>query len=249
MDPVVSPAPARRAERALRVIGEEPPQQTIPSAERNARDQELVRWVGRLGAATLEQLRERFGLGRTVAYRRTAACIEGGLIERVHLLHGRPAFLRATVRGLRYTGLPLPVAQLSPELANHWLACGWAALRLARASGSVIVTERELRLQERVEGRPLASATLDEHADGSLRLHRPDLVLVGEEGVIAIEVELTPKAPQRLDAIVKAWRGARCVDRVRYYAAAGTTMRGLERAVERRRAEGRVELLPLEAIL
>ncbi len=221
----------------------------IADGDAAVRDLEIVRWIGRLGAATLPQLRERFGIGRTVAYRRAAACIEAGLLERVRLLHGQPAFLRATVRGLRYAGLPLPVAQLSPELGNHWLACGWVAVRLPRPSDSVLVSERELRLQERVEGRPLASATLQEHADGSLRLHRPDLVLVGEEGVIAIEVELTPKAPQRLDAIVKAWRGTRCVDRVRYYAASGTTMRGLERAVERRRAEGRVELLPLEKIL
>jgi hypothetical protein len=52
------------------------------------RDREIVEWVGRHGLATLEQLRVRFGLGRTVAYRRVAACIDAGLLEREAVLCG-----------------------------------------------------------------------------------------------------------------------------------------------------------------
>jgi len=64
-----------------------------------ARDWEIVTWVARMGAVTIEQIRTRFRIGRTVAYRRVAACTEAGLLERIDLLRGQPALIRATRRG------------------------------------------------------------------------------------------------------------------------------------------------------
>lgn len=224
-----------------------PPSITLGGAA--SRDRAIVHWLGRHGAATLAQVRERFALSRTVAYRRLAACVEAGLVERVQLLHGQPALLRATARGLRYAGLSLPVARLSPELVDHWVACAWAAIRVPRRPDEALLSERELRFQERAEGRSIASATVGELPDGSPRLHRPDLVLVGARGVVAIEVELTPKTPRRLERIVRAWCRARPVESTRYYAPAGTVTRGLERAVERVRGEDRIEIRPLAEIV
>jgi hypothetical protein len=214
-----------------------------------ARDWEIVRWIGRLGVVSLDQVRAQFGLGRTVAYRRVAACIERGHLDRVRLLHGQPAMLRATRRGLQYAGLALPVARVSPQVVGHWLACGWIAIRLASAPGVVLLSEREVRFNELVARRPLASAIVGENRDGSHRLHRPDLALVAGDGVVAVEVELTPKGPSRLEAIVRAWCRAPCVGVVRYYAPAGETMRGLQHAVERAHADERVELREIEEIL
>ncbi len=215
-----------------------------------ARDWEIVRWVGRLGAVTLDQLRLRFTLGRTAAYRRVAACVEGELLERVDLLRGQPALIRATRRGLRMTGLPLGVAQAPPELVGHWIACGWVALSLEREFGAqALLSEREIRWAERWESRAIASAKLGENPDGSDRLHLPDLATVVEHKALAIEVELTPKGPKRLEAIVKAWRRARWLDGVRYYVSAGATRRGVERAVERVRATERVEVRAIEPLL
>lgn len=251
MEAIAPSQPARLAERALRLAVVDPRDQRLGLGlgVASRRDREIVRWVGRLGAATVDQVRERFDLGRTVAYRRVAACIEGGLLDRVYLLHGEPALLRATPRGLRYADLALPVARLGPELAGHWLACGWAAVRLSAGEEAELLSEREIRAAERLERRTLASASVGQRPDGSPQLHRPDLVLLGAGEVVAIEVELTPKAPVRLEGIVRAWGRARCVDLVRYYAAPGTTMRGLERAIERAHARERVELRPLEEIL
>jgi hypothetical protein len=214
------------------------------------RDWEIVRWVGRMGAVTLDQLRIRFSLGRTVAYRRVAACIEGRLLERVDLLRGQPALIRATRRGLRLTGLPLGVAQVPPELVGHWIACGWVALELGREFGSeTLRSEREVRVAERWRERPLASAKVGENPDGSTRLHVPDLAVVRDESTIAIEVELTPKAPKRLEAIIKAWRRARWVESVRYYVPEGGTRRGVERAVGRMHANERVNVMPITQLL
>jgi hypothetical protein len=213
-----------------------------------ARDWQIVRWVARMGAVTLAHLRARFELGRTVAYRRTAACMAAGLLERVETLRGQPALIRATRRGLRFTGVHLRVAQVRPELVGHWIACGDVALLLETEFGSEgVLSEGEIRALEMDEGKPVATAVVGERPDGSEIRHRPDLAVRRGEHVLAIEVELTPKAPQRLEAIVRAWRRARWLAGARYYAWPGAVSTGVERAIARTHADGRVELRGLPA--
>ncbi|MGA8744331.1 MAG: hypothetical protein WB507_00510 [Solirubrobacterales bacterium] len=250
--------------------------------ERTTRDRELLRYVGRHGAVSIEHAMAALGAGRTATYRRVAACIERGLLERLELLRFEPALLRATRDGLRYAGLALPVAVVSPGSVEHWLRCATVAQLLAAEFGEErLLTERELRAAERIEERPLASARLGERA-----LHRPDLAVMrtaegpgvtpsanglarpehprtrergreivgdGERApagaeemrlmIIAIEVELTPKAPRRLEQIVRAWRRASWVTEVRYYCAPGTTQRAVQRAVAKTHSEEKVRIL------
>ena len=132
------------------------------------RDAEIVRWIGRVGAASIEHVQVRFGIGRTVAYRRTSALIRAGLLDRVRLLHGEPALLFATHAGLRYVGAPLGLVRLSPGSAGHWLACAdvWVALEERHGSDRVVGV-RELVLAERVERRPIASAKVGTLPNGS----------------------------------------------------------------------------------
>jgi hypothetical protein len=217
--------------------------------ERLSRDQELVRFVGRHGAVALEHVMTELGVGRTAAYRRIAACEERGFVQRLRLLREEPNVLRATRAGLRFAGLGLRVAVVSPASVNHWLRCASMAQHLALEFGAErILTERELRFAEQIEGQPIASAKLGERPDGRPRLHRPDLAALCEEGrVIAFEVELTPKAPQRLEQLIRAWRRASWVAEVRYYCAPGKTRRGVERAIANTHSQGRVhamEVLP-----
>jgi len=214
-----------------------------------ARDWEIVRWVGRIGAVTIEQIQARFGLGRTVAYRRVAACVDAGLLERVETLRGVSALIRASRRGLRYTGVRLPVAQAPLELVGHWIACGAVAVALECEFGAdALRSEREVRVLERGRGTPVASAIFGDGPDGTRRMHLADLAVVGER-VVAIEVELTPKAPRRLEDIVRGWRRARWVESTRYYVPDGPTRAGLERAITRVHASERVEVHPLVGIL
>jgi hypothetical protein len=216
----------------------------LPSRSGRSRDLELVRFVGRHGVVAIEHVMAALGIAQAAAYRRVAACIERGLLERLHLLCGEPSLLRATRAGLRYAGLGLPVPVVSPGAVDHWLRCASTAQRLAAEFGADrILTERELRLLERLEGRPIASAKLGELPSGHSRLHRPDLVVFADQGVIAIEVELTPKAPRRLLALIRAWRGADWVAEVRYYCAPGPTRRGVELAVTKTYADKRVRIL------
>lgn len=239
----------------MTLIQERRPQLIRLPLKRGSRDRELLRYVGRHGLVSIEHVMAALGVGRTAAYRRVAACIEAGLLERLDLLRSEPSLLRATRAGLRYAGLGLPLAVVSPGAVDHWLRCATTAQRLAAEFGAErILTERELALHERIEGKPIASARLGENPDGSPRLHRPDLAVLPPvtypvsiedwriRRPIAVEVELTPKAPRRLEQIIRAWRRAGWVEEVRYCCAPGTTTRAVQRAVDKTRAEQTVHI-------
>lgn len=205
------------------------------------RDQELVDWIGRLGAVEVRQVGERFGVGRSVTYGLVSRLIEAGLLERLALLRGEPALIRATTDGLRFAGLGLSVAQLRLGELRHWVAVADAVLRAEREHGPEnVISERELRFAEQLERRPIASCVVGELPGGRPMFHRPDLVVTAGERPIAIEVELTAKAPARLRAIVKAWRRARHVERVIYFCPVGPTQQAVERAIRDVRAHDRV---------
>ncbi len=158
-------------------------------------------------------------------------------------MRGEPTLLRATRGGLRYAGLGLEPAHVSPGSINHWLACASTALLLAEEAGlDRVLSDRELRLFERLEGKPIASAKMGEHPSGAPALHRPDLAIFADGRRVAVEVELTPKAPGRLERIIRAWRRASWVDEVRYYCAAGATRRAVEQAIRKLRTD-RVRIL------
>ena len=80
--------------------------------------------------------------------------------------------------------------------------------------------------------------------------HRPDLVLgplAGDSLPIAVEVELTVKAPRRLAQICRAW--ARCRDIAGVlYLAAPPVERALGRAIAEADAHEAVIALPLSAL-
>ncbi|MGB7587817.1 MAG: hypothetical protein WBM00_03835 [Solirubrobacterales bacterium] len=206
-----------------------------------SRDQGLVRYVGRHGVVTIAHVMKAMGVGRTAAYRRVAACIEAGLLERLEVLRSEPNLLRATPEGLRYAGLPFPVAVISPGAVDHWLRCASTALTVEKRLGSeCVLSERELVFAELAEERPIASAEVGALPNGKPRLHRPDLAILTEKGVMAVEVELTPKSPRRLEGLIMAWTYATWVGRVQYLCEPGQTRRAVERAVANVGANRRV---------
>jgi hypothetical protein len=207
-------------------------------------DRRLVGFVGRHGVVAIGHVMAALGVGQAAAYRRVAACIERGLLQRLELLRAEPSLICPTAAGLRYAGLGLPVPTVTPGAVDHWFRCATTARLLGQEFGDDnVLTERELRLAERLEDRPIASARLGLLPSGHPRLHRPDLVAFAGSGVIAIEVELTPKAPRRLLSIIRAWRGADHVAEVRYYCAPGPTRRAVEAAVAKTYAADRVRIL------
>ncbi len=64
---------------------------------------------------------------------------------------------------------------------------------------------------------------------------------------VAVEIELTVKAPRRLEAICRAWARSREVAGVLYLAPADVE-RALRRAIDKAQAAERIVILPLDAL-
>ena len=214
------------------------------------RDFEVVLWLARIGVCEIRHIQERFNVGRTVAYRLVARLIDAQLVERITLFRGEAALLRATKGGIRFSGLGLQQARLHPGEWRHWLVCADVALWIERNWGpDALMTDRELRWTELHSRWPIASATVGERFDHGPLLHRPDLVIRAPLGLVAVEVELTPKAPRRLETIVRAWRRCRYVNQTIYFCPEGVTYRAVQRAIGKVRADERVVLRDLAEII
>jgi hypothetical protein len=211
------------------------------------KDAEIVEWIGRVGAAGAEDVMGRCAMGRSWAYARLSRLVKDRLLEHRRLLYGQPGLYLATAGGLRWQGLQrLGVYRVSPGGFQHAQEVAAAAVVLHRVlPGWEQLSEREIRIQESDRGEPIASAKLGELPGGRPALHRPDLALVSPEGsIIAVEIELSVKAPRRLAAICTGWARARHISGV-YYLAPPAVARAVKRAVAETRAEDHVVVLPI----
>jgi hypothetical protein len=215
------------------------------------KDRELVEYVVRHGIVTIGHVMAAMKVGKTATYRRVARCVEAGLLERQEVLRTEPTLLRATREGLRYVGLGLPIASFAPGGIEHYLRCASVAQMLSEElPDHRIFTEQEIPVLEDLLGRPAASVMLEDLPDGRARRHRGDLLVVSkdEQDRIAVEVELTRKAPHRLRSIIRGWRLAPCVSEVRYYCRTGVTHSGVKRAVKAVQADAVDKIVVIEGV-
>jgi hypothetical protein len=211
------------------------------------KDAEIVGWVGRLGAAGAEHVMGRFEMGRSWAYERLGQLVADGLLEQRMLLFRKPGVYTATAAGLRWRGLErLGVHRVRPGGYEHAWEVAQAAVALHQGLPDwQVLSEREIRAHERDEGELLASARVGELPGGRPALHRPDLALLSPHGrLLAVEVELSVKAPARLAAICRGWARARHVHGV-YYLATPQAARAVSRAVGETRAGDQITVLPV----
>lgn len=155
-----------------------------------ARDLEIVAWLDRLAGASVEQIRARFGLGRTQAYRRLRVLQDHGLVRRRHLSALRPPLYTVCGRSLR--------------IASCEHAHALTGLVVAvETSGGEVATELELRRGQRqqpgVDGR-----LSDQHRATVAGCRRiPDAAqLLAGGGLRAFEVELASKGRARRAAVL-----------------------------------------------
>jgi len=212
------------------------------------RDAAIVDWVARIGAAGAQEVMARFGMGRSCAYARLRRLVADGLLEQRALLYRQPGLYVATAEGLRCARLErLGVFRLSAGGFEHARRLAGVAVELHRVlSGWRQLCERELRVAESDAGGLVGSVRVGELPGGRPAVHRPDLVLIApDEGVWAVEVELSVKAPRRLEAICRGYARARHLQRV-VYLAAPAPARAVARAVGQTRAQERIVVLALE---
>jgi DNA-binding transcriptional ArsR family regulator len=214
----------------------------------------IVRWVARLGAVTAEAL--ALHEGRTLASARAhlLAAERAGLLCRRRVLADAPVLYTVTRVGLRASGLRgLEPCRISVSNAPHAIACAEVAAAIEHAyPDHQVMGERELRREEREAGMPLASASLGNTAADAPLLHRPDLVLWPNDPQeclpVAVEVELTIKAPRRLLEICRAWARCRCIAGT-LYLATPEVLRALTRAIDGVQGNERIVVVALDALL
>jgi hypothetical protein len=213
----------------------------------------ILEWAARIGAVTAEALAHRDGTSVASARARLSAAVGERLLTRHRALIEQPALYTLTRAGLRAAGAAdLDPCRVSPANSLHMIACARAAAVLERGyADHAVIGERQLRHEERQCAGPLASAVLSVVADGRPMLHRPDLVLWPAAGSgrlpIAVEVELTIKAPRRLAEIVRAWARCRGVAGVLYLAPPAVE-RAIVRAIDTAHAGERVVVAPLGSL-
>jgi hypothetical protein len=178
------------------------------------RDVEVLRWVGRHGVVSTEQIAKRFwpaGCAGWTVRRRLRQLAEARLVrERRPGWRLQSKLWLATARGLRLTGVALRPARLIGWRLNHDLALvDLSEQLLSEIAGSVWLTERELM----VGGWRT-----------SLKLRRlPDGLLIQPDGRrFAVELEASRKQAERLRRIVSdympALRGPNALAGVIWYA-------------------------------
>jgi hypothetical protein len=163
-----------------------------------------------------------------------------------------PTLYTVTRKGLRAAQVAgLRPASVSPGGARHAVACCAAASSLTRAfTGHAVLGEPAVRRAERERGGSFAVLDARLRAGGGRPAHRPDLLLINPVHralPVAVEVELTIKAPERLAAICRAWARSRQVSGV-LYLASSEVLGPLARAVDAVRGGERLVVLALEAI-
>ncbi len=215
---------------------------------------EIVRWAASLGAITAEALALRHDVTLACARAQLVAAQRRGLLLRDRPLAGQPSLFAVTRAGLRACGSRgIQACSVRASNANHLIACAAVAAALERSyPHHRLIGERELRRDEREHGYPLASARLGALHGGKSLLHSPDMVLWpddpnGELLPVAVEVELTVKAPRRLAAICRGWARCRTVAGVLYIASADVKP-ALSRAVDKTRAHERIAVVALDAL-
>jgi transposase len=215
-------------------------------ASSRVRDDAIVTWVARMGAVSVSQLARRFGVGRAVSYALTKRLTDARLLERYETMPGDPSLIRATKKGIRHVGLGLKQPPIRLAEVGHWLTTVDVALALERTYGPErIRSETEIRFEEQLLQEPLASIELGYTRDYKPRRHTPDLAILGDEKNVAVEIELSAKSRRRLDEIMGAYVSASHLGSVLYLCEPGLVKRGVEAAVERGFAGGRVRVKEL----
>jgi hypothetical protein len=158
-----------------------------------ARDLELVDWLDRLAGASVDQIRARFGLGRTQAYRRLQVLRDFDLIRRRHLSATLPPLYTVPHRSLRIAS------------TEHAHALTELVVSI-ETSGREIATERELR-RERNRQPALAGRLTSEQLETVLACPRvPDAAEpLASGGLRAYEVELSSKGRARRASVLAAY--------------------------------------------
>lgn len=159
-----------------------------------ARDLAIAAWLDRLAGASVDQIRRRFSLGRTQAYRRLQVLADYGLITRRHLTTTLPPVYVVPSRSLR----------LASVAHAFWVTELVVSLELR---GSQVVTELELRRERARQPSLSVDAGLSDPQAETIRGcdRVPDAVeVLAGGGLCAWEIEISSKGRSRRGRVLAA---------------------------------------------
>ncbi len=174
----------------------------------SGRDFFVLEWIARWGVVPRGAVALRAQTGRSVTLARERRLRKAGLIEAEPFMGADTTLLTASRRGVS-TISEIPIRPQRPSLGTVWhsIAMAYVAARLELAEHEVL-SEHEILANQRLYGDREGSIEVPA-ANGRRAYHRPDMTALDDEGYEwAVEVELTAKAPGRLDELMRAWRTA-----------------------------------------
>lgn len=169
----------------------------------------MVRWIGRHGIVTVEQVSTKFfaredgGQGTWAAYRRLRKLEELHLIRRDPTFWREPAVLRVTTAGARLADIDVAPAHIVLAEVHHTLALvDLMEELLAQNRGATMVTEREIRA---LRFRELA---VKQRRPGYGRI--PDGILhLRNKKTVAVELDLTSKRQRDIERVITGYKQER----------------------------------------
>ena len=207
------------------------------------RSLEALAWLERVDVAGLEPLGRAMGFGWRVTYSHAERLACAGLVERIYDRGG--SVVAITRHGRHLLGAEagdVPAGATQAFGLVHNRAMSWVAAYLT-LRGREWIGERALRRDERWRV-PVVWP-------GSRGTHRPDLASMVDGWPVAIEIELTLKAPRRLRAILLGYEAAIAGGKfsgVTYIAGDDAVKAGVRRAASIAGLGDRLAVLPLEAV-
>ncbi len=174
-----------------------------------SRDVEIVRWIGRHGIVTVEQVSTKFfvredgGQGNWAAYRRLRKLEELHLIRRDPTFWREPAVLRVTAAGARLAEIDVAPAHIVLAEVHHTLALvDLMEQLLAQNRGATMVSEREIRaLRFRELGAGQRRPGYGRIPDGILHLRN--------KKTVAVELDLTSKRQRDIERVITGYKQER----------------------------------------
>lgn len=168
------------------------------------RDEKWIWRVNGFGAVTIQNIADYEGIDESTVARRIRVLEKAALVRRLSdpLLRVRP--IAATKTGCELIGDPLrPLQGLRAGTWRHDSLMASLERSLLKRFGGIFVPERRLRMNWAL--------------DGKSRRHAPDgVVVAANRHQIAIELELTQKAPERMRGIFDEYAAEQRYDRLIY---------------------------------
>ena len=178
------------------------------------------------------------GISEEAARSRLRELTNDGYLIEEPVLAGEPVAYRSTRRGRDMVGselraLPISLTNYRHDVGTAWL---WVAARNgAFGPAREVLAERVMRSRD-ARGRddPFGVRLGGVGGDGRERLHYPDLLVIDDGGrKLAIELEITSKAPAAREKILAGYAADPRIDKVVYVVYSPQVARALSRSVSR----------------